>query len=543
MIIIFFFLLSILFFHLFQQLRRSRSESIESERRNRRGDQLAKRRMIDYAIEDTETTEDTENTNTEQPSMKTKSTLIGSITLSRLPEFAAGLSSEDPQTVFNSVAAIRKLLSKEKKPPVDQVIEAGCVPYLVHFLGNFEMPSLQFEAAWALTNIASGTRESTNIVINNNAIPAIISCLSSPSEELREQSVWCLGNIAGEGCEHRDFLLNEGAFEKIVYTITTAKKDTTIANGVWALSNLCRGKNPHVNFDYVRPHLDVLANIIATSTDISAISDACWALSYLTDSDAAQIQEIIDTGVVSHLIRLLSHPNESILTPTIRCIGNILTGNEEQTQLVIDSNGLACLRHLLFSPKEATRKEICWCISNAAAGSLSQVQAVQDYNIIPPLIEIIKTKKDKSTKEAGWAILNFLCGGSNAHIKYAVDRGCIPVLCELLDIPDNRFLETLLDGFEKVLQCGEQLKKNSGSINRYADYVEEAGGMEKIEQLQNHANNTIYEKANKIIVNYFSGESEAEDVSVAPQVNTQTGTFSFGLSSINPVAATGGFKF
>lgn len=487
--------------------RDKRRESTLEIRKNKKDDLLQKKRNF---------SDDRKSGNSGIDSMVVK--------VEEIPQYKMKLLNE--ATVLEGVIAFRKLLSIERQPPINQVLESGVVPKLISFLSRSDAPKLQFEAAWAVTNIASGNSEQTLALLNFGAAQIFIQLLSSPDEELREQAVWALGNIAGDSPRCRDIVLQYGCLVPLLNTLSKPiSKITMLRNATWLLSNLCRGKPPPP-FEMVSISLPILTHLLQNQ-DTEVMTDACWAFSYLSDGPDSNITAVLRMGITEHLVKLLGHSSFAVQTPALRAIGNIVTGNEEQTAVVLHYNVLPYLFKLLQSTRVTIKKEAAWALSNIAASNKLQAGQIIDANIFPTIIKFCAEAEYEVRKECAWVISNATTWKDQEQIRYLVALGSVKPIVALLDFNDQKLILICLEAIENILITGEEsIKKFGNSLsNPYISVVEECDGIEKINALQDHDNTEIYEKAVSILEKFFQAEDEV--VGNLPNTNTNTNTYNF----------------
>ena len=466
-----------------------------------------------------------------------------------LAPWIAKLHGQTFDDVFAATMHFRRLLSLEKNPPIQMVIDANVVPQLVKLCTAHNYPKLQYEATWALTNIASGTSAQTKTVLDANALPVFVQLLVSQDENVREQAIWALGNIAGDSPAARDMVLRAGVMPPLIENLRCTTKVSMMRNGTWTLSNLARGK-PQPPFELIKDSIPALASLVR-SADTEVLTDACWALSYVSDGAAEKCEAVVRSGAIPRMVELLLHETASIQTPALRTIGNVATGDDALTEAVVRAGAVPKLVSLVQSARKGVRKEAVWTLSNITAGSKSQIQTVIDAGGVPELVRQLEHGEWEVKKEAAWAISNYTSGGTREQIRFLVSKKAIKPLCDLLECKEPKITLVALDAIRNILNAGDadanESKFAGAARNTYADQVEDAEGLDRIERLQEHPNEKVYQRAVDIIEKFFAEDGEGENFGGGGGF-AQNGQFSFapnaapafGAQASAPFAFAGG---
>ena len=186
--------------------RRRRDNHVVQLRKNKKEEGMMKRRAMTTTAE-VNSLATIDATNTSDVNNTTEKKMYTKIDLPGLMQIFATESTNNSR-ILEAVRGIRKMLSVEVNPPVNEVIDCGALPILVELLKKVDSNDILFEAAWALTNVAS--TDKTRNVVDSGAVPHLINLLLCKGADVRKQSAWCLGNIAGDSPDLRTYVLECG---------------------------------------------------------------------------------------------------------------------------------------------------------------------------------------------------------------------------------------------------------------------------------------------------------------------------------------------
>lgn len=152
------------------------------------------------------------------------------------------------------------------------------------------------EAAWALTNVASGTRQQTQTIIDKGGLQLFVKSLKSTNLELVEQCIWALGNISADSVHLRDMLNSMGAIDNMIHVYPAIRHHPErYPNWIWACSNLVRGI-PQPDIHQVIKPAKYFIEALRHRPSFDVLNDSVWALTNMVMT--INSQDTMDSRVV-----------------------------------------------------------------------------------------------------------------------------------------------------------------------------------------------------------------------------------------------------
>lgn len=138
---------------------------------------------------------------------------IEDYTVEQVQELARTIQKSD-KNILNSLKSLRKAFTQGSELISAFLAVDNSMRALVgHLTGN--NAQLQLEAAWCITNLATGVHDDTMKVLKASAA-YLITYLSGQNVQLQDQCAWALGNFSGDSQECREILRAQGIIVPMV---------------------------------------------------------------------------------------------------------------------------------------------------------------------------------------------------------------------------------------------------------------------------------------------------------------------------------------
>ncbi|XP_020615337.1 importin subunit alpha-9-like [Orbicella faveolata] len=427
---------------------------------------------------------------------------IEDYTVEQVQELARTIQKSD-KNILNSLKSLRKAFTQGSELISAFLAVDNSLRALVgHLTGN--NAQLQLEAAWCITNLATGVHDDTMKVLKASAA-YLITYLSGQNVQLQDQCAWALGNFSGDSQECREILRAQGIIVPMV-KLLKSPISTVVQSAAFALSNLARGEQIVAEELLQAGIAPILINLLTPgNSSIDVAVEVAWVLSYLTSKPSC-VPVFVSGGIVDILVHFLASlaqetpHNPQAVTPMLRSLGNVVSGPDEYGTQAMQSGALvAAMMSYLQSMHRHIKKESLWVLSNLTAGPTEHTDALIQAGILPSIMDLMSSTYDIK-KEAAICLCNISHHGPD-YLKSVLDSGAMEAFINIIKSPDQESVITGLQFFEMALRNFPTSK----------ELFEVAEGVACLEALEYNCNETICRYANELLDTYFMEEGLDED--------------------------------
>lgn len=146
-----------------------------------------------------------------------------------------------------------------------EFIDEGLIKYLKHFLENNFSIKFKKEAVWIVSNIAAGSQQQIETLIEENFCLILKSYLSCSNTRIRTEATWALCNLfMNQNPFHAEIMIEEGIVEEL-FTLLSNPSPKIVIIALEAFAHLLELDSIFFNFtsgDSTETSYSILKNIL-----------------------------------------------------------------------------------------------------------------------------------------------------------------------------------------------------------------------------------------------------------------------------------------
>lgn len=417
-----------------------------------------------------------------------------------------GLQTGSPGSRSEALKALCELTSCDD-PHLDVLHKMRVVQVLQKILTG-SLPQDQYNALWCLTNLASGTHETTAPLLP--VLPYVVELLAPTNPQLADQAAWFLGNIAGDCSECRAKVAACGASDKLITLLKLDGPSELLVTLGFTLCNLLRGNEKTLKSMMSKGLLALVLRLLTPVQPMEVVIEMSWVLTYITAFADEFKAGVLAMGGSDLVAQLLAHGNNKplLLVPLLRTVGNLANGPEVIVFKLLETKGLLqYLWNMLGTNDVSVLKELCWALGSIAAGPPQASLVLVKSKFIPPLAALFNGSYIAVRKEVGFLFLS-MCSALRQSPCPIFDilantPGVMSSFIEFINLPDEELISMGLRWASMVLKHLPQGKH----------LFESNGGVTALEDLEYnvHKSEALFSKANRLLDLYFTDDYDPSE--------------------------------
>jgi hypothetical protein len=419
------------------------------------------------------------------------------------------IQNGDYLSKHKAIIKLRLLLSVKKNTPIQIVIDNNGIPILIETTKNNSELHMVFEATWCLANLCSGEKYETKYLLNKNIIDVFANLLDHKHDEIKEQAIWGIGNLIGDSPEVRDQIISQNVIQKLISLFKSQKNSSELVNIlIWCFSNCFRIKPKIEENNIINELLKTLIFGFYYYDDFELRSDCLLGLKqyckeelipFFTHDSFLSTLKVFYKQLVE--IKMNRKKIFELMTGVHVILGNITNSDDKNTDKILEHGFLSLLSETILINNILSRREICWILSNVSAGTSEQITRVlNEPNLFGNLVSLLNDDSSKVRLEALWCICNITKDCSSEQLMFLVNNNILDLFSDLITREDCSKMKILmLEATERML-----IKSEIGEFHQRILEIAYSNGLaEKIEALQKHESEIVYEKSRDLLEAFF----------------------------------------